>query len=526
MATAIGCPKFRQQRLPRRTIRASAIKCHYRPSWTPEFSTRRISSASDPASRGQSPVCANPERSISSRRTAPWRPPLGPTRVYCRAASGISLKVDPLQLDKGKLLVSIDEQQVPFDALFLRDSCACSECVDLFTQQKLFRTCDIDGRISVREAYVTPDSKLRVYWSPDLRGYSESHYSEFDEGFLRQYGTTAYEQRSSSGNYEPQVLWNREVITRDIGFLAYGDYMAREETLLDALTQLHRYGLVFLRGVPLDDEAAVEKIGTRIGPLMDTFYGRTWNVQSVPDAKNIAYTHGPLGLHMDLLYFSMPPAIQLLHCLRNTAPGGTSIFADSFRAVAHIRVACAPHMFHSLARYPVTYHYRNDGQHFHCVRPTVELDHYSDVGPSPQDFFFLNKSSPWSNQAVHRIANVNWSPPFQGLFEVDTGSRDDGVELHRYHVASRQLAKLLDDPSAVFEHRLTPGQCVLFNNRRVVHGRHAFDPTVGKRWFRGAYLDGDSYRSRLRTLSALHKEHVMSDMRVQPDADSRWNEYI
>ena len=289
MTTVIGGPKFRQQRLLRRTIRALAITCLYRPSWTPEFSKRRISSASGPAFWRRKHACAKPERIISSHRKVPWRPRLGPASVCYRAASGTSLKVDPPQFDKGKLLISIDEQPVPFNALFLRDSCACSECVDPSTHQKLFRTCDIDGRIGVREAYVTPDSKLRVHWSPDLPGYSESHCSEFDEGFLRQYGTTSYEQRSLSGDYEPQVLWNRQVITKDIRFLAYSDYMTREETLLDALVQLHRYGLVFLQGVPLDDEAAVEKIGTRICPLMDTFYGRTWDVRNVANAKNIAY---------------------------------------------------------------------------------------------------------------------------------------------------------------------------------------------------------------------------------------------
>jgi hypothetical protein len=42
--------------------------------------------------------------------------------------------------------------------------------------------------------------------------------------------------------------------------------------------------------VPSGEESVIN-IGTRIGPLRDSFYGRTWDVKSVPNAKNVAYTH-------------------------------------------------------------------------------------------------------------------------------------------------------------------------------------------------------------------------------------------
>ena len=49
---------------------------------------------------------------------------------------------------------------------------------------------------------------------------------------------------------------------------------------------------------------------------------------------------------------------------------------------------------------------------------------------------------------------------------------------------------------------ITIGECVLFDNRRVLHARKAFDVgDMGKeRWLRGAYVDRDPYESKMRLL--------------------------
>lgn len=66
------------------------------------------------------------------------------------------------------------------------------------------------------------------------------------------------------------------------------------------LHELESYGLVFITDMP-DNERAIEQLAETIGPLRNTFYGRTWDVKDKPNAENVAYTAGFLGLHMDLL---------------------------------------------------------------------------------------------------------------------------------------------------------------------------------------------------------------------------------
>jgi gamma-butyrobetaine dioxygenase len=186
---------------------------------------------------------------------------------------------------------------------------------------------------------------------------------------------------------------------------------------------------------------------------------------------------------MDLLYFESPPGLQFLHCIQNTVEGGSSLFADSFRAATVVRLD-TPTLFEALTKYPVTYHYLNDGYHYHFTRPTVVLEENS-------------------YQGIKRIRHVNWAPPFQAPFEADIG--ESPGRFRQYILAAKQFAKQVDSPDAQFELRLAEGECVVFFNRRVLHSRRAFDPDTGDRWLKGAYVDVDAFHSKFRTLSAQHR---------------------
>ncbi|KAK5242008.1 hypothetical protein LTR16_008840, partial [Cryomyces antarcticus] len=165
---------------------------------------------------------------------------------------------------------------------------------------------------------------------------------------------------------------------------------------------------MFLRNVP-DSEVEVERIAGRIGNLRDTFYGRTWDVKSVVNAKNIAYTHQYLGLHMDLLYMKHPPHIQLLHCLRSTSTGGASLFSDALHA-AKALYSAAPEAFSVLTKYSVPYHYDHaPAHHYAYTHPTIELAWAHARPPT---------AALPGRTATPPIVHLNWSPPFQAPFWV------------------------------------------------------------------------------------------------------------
>ncbi|KAF2036014.1 gamma-butyrobetaine dioxygenase [Setomelanomma holmii] len=383
------------------------------------------------------------------------------------------------------IAVNIDGDPRVLDTVFLRDSCTCPQCMDPHSKQKLFQTSDIPEDLEGSCKTVVDEEKgtsIELEWSSDVKGYGPEHRTRHSIDWLRRALNTEIELRGGV-RQDDRVLWDKRKITKDNRWVDYNEYMTQDSTLFDALTHLNQYGLLFLRNVP-DSEESVVHLASRIGTLKDTFYGHTWDVRSKLQAENIAYTPQFLGLHMDLLYTSNPPHLQLLHSLRARTPGGASFFSDSFHAAHQLHRQSVGH-FRTLCTFPVTYHYHHPTQHYHFTRPIIDL------------FPYPKYSDPTNLASL--IRRVNWSPPFQGPFEARIGS-NNATSLRNFVAASHAYEKLLASEENLFEYRLNEGECVVFDNRRVLHARRAFDATKGERWLKGAYVDDDVFFSRLRVL--------------------------
>jgi gamma-butyrobetaine dioxygenase len=386
--------------------------------------------------------------------------------------------------------VELDGQVATFDSIFLRDSCKCPLCVNPSSTQKNFQTADIpttiEGSCQVTTELEETDLAL-INWKDDIPGYPEGHQTALTLDFLRESLRLENNYRTKQHEIAARTFWENKTMTRDITYLDYNSYMKSEETLYKALKMLYTHGLVFLKNVPdtisTDSATSVASIAERIGSIRLTFYGRTWDVKSVPNAKNVAYTNVYLGLHMDLCYMDNTPYLQFLHSMRARAPGGESMFADSFYAAEKMRQE-DPELFEALRTFDVTYNYFNDGMAYRQVRPTIEL-------MDPRD-----PSSP--------IKLINWSPPFQGPFAHNIGSSDGGKALRAYHAAAKKFDQLTNDPANMFEYRMEEGDCVIFDNRRVLHARRAFEADKGERWLKGTYMDRDVYHSKLAVLEETY----------------------
>ena len=390
--------------------------------------------------------------------------------------------------------LSLDAQtQLQHNALiWLRDACTCSQCLDVSTRQKVFQTCDIPVNIEATILQETKDA-FKVAWKNDVLGYESDHISIYPKDELSPNSNPRDAQSAEFSTATPNeiiVPWAESSSKQLTSLLQYDAYLSSDDVLQAALLHLKKYGLIMLNEVPRSEEA-VERIASRIGHLRETFYGRTWDVKSVPKAKNVAYTNRFLGFHMDLLYMSDPPGLQLLHCLENSCKGGTSLFADGFQAALSLKQEAEIDVrqgqqavekasseatqsdYEILTSFQQQFHYRNAGHYYRFHHPLIQRD------------------------STNRIEAVNWSPPFQAPFE-----RDSKVwrYLVRYVQAARRFAELIEEPKNRIEFRMEEGQCVIFNNRRIVHGRRDFDTATGERWLKGAYIDTDVFNSRCREM--------------------------
>lgn len=278
----------------------------------------------------------------------------------------------------------------------------------------------------------------------------------------------------------------------------------------------------------------------KFGQIQRTWYGENvFHVRSLSSSasKNIAYTSLPLDLHMDLLHFSSPPRWQFLHCLHvdPDLQGGESYFVDAFKA-AKILKRTDRKAFDTLCTENVGFEYKNDGHWTYAERPTFEMGkddperlYAVNYSPPFQAPFRLYPSPPPSGKRnATQASSVTQQPVAQPKSKAELaaaflddpiasngGPGEDPTErIQAIHNALSAYSAILQDPALRFSVQLTPGECVAFDNRRILHARTGFSLNrKGKgvdkeieneeniRWLVGCYLDETSVRDRFRILS-------------------------
>lgn len=442
-------------------------------------------------------------------------------RTFDRLPADKSADAARPKVEKDKSLPSgvsltINGEAHVFSPLLLRDLCTCPRCVDASTRQKLFSTTDIPADIQAASVDADSNGDVSVRWLHDAPGFGEDHVSRFEQGTLHNLIKSGLTQGAPP--HMPKRLWNAEVYRNEVQDIDYAAYMQDDRSLLTALQALHTHGLLFLTNVP-ESDASVSTIAERIGPVKNTFYGYTWDVRSVAEAKNVAYTSQDLGFHMDLLYMEQPPHLQFLHCIRSSSAGGASLSTDSFKAATDL-FAQDPEAFQALHRLPVNFHYDHPRSHFYRQERRVIEPRPRRLGEIRGDVFAqaIKRASESGTplegiRVVGELDAVSWAPPFQApVLPVRTPTIRESTArnllenanawITPWHAAAGKFNALIHRPEGIYERMMKPGECVIFDNRRVLHARKAFEVAdVGKeRWLRGAYLDKDPYLSKLEVL--------------------------
>ena len=244
--------------------------------------------------------------------------------------------------------------------------------------------------------------------------------------------------------------------------------LADPQALCRALQLAKQRGLVVIEGLA-DSADAGETFGDLIGFKRETNFGVTFEVINKPDPNNLAYTALGLPLHTDLPNQELIPGYQFLHCYRNTATGGASVFADGFSVCDDLRRE-APAHFELLSQVAVPWRFHDETADLRSRRPVIVLDENQQ-----QEMLVFNA----------HIADIPDLP-------ADT--------LYDFYAAYQDLMKRLREPRYAVHYRLNPGEMVMFDNRRVLHGREAFDPDSGIRHYRGYYIEHNEVNSRIRLL--------------------------
>ena len=333
----------------------------------------------------------------------------------------------------------------------LRDACPCPECRHPTSGQRLFESHEVVRRASIASTE-RDGTALVVHW---LDGH-----------------VSVYPAASPEGRGRPDpIRWGAELAAR-FPTWQHGDVVASDASRHGWLADIAAYGVALLRGVPCT-EGAVADVAELFGHVRETNYGRIFDVRVRIDATNLADTALGLSLHTDNPYREPPPTLQLLHCLASTVDGGETLLADGFRA-AETLGSRSPQQLELLAHIEVPFTYRDaETELVHHV-PIVRLD----AGGHPT--------------AVH-VNNRSKGVP-----------DEDAPVVGAWYEVYFDLLDLLEGANALVRLRLEPGDVIVFDNLRVLHGRSAFSG-AGDRRLRGCYADRDALFSTLAVLE--RKEH-------------------
>ncbi|KAK4120546.1 Clavaminate synthase-like protein [Parathielavia appendiculata] len=365
----------------------------------------------------------------------------------------------------------------PVSTLWLRDSCPCHLCVDPDSGQKNFSTTDLADEPQIDHAELNPDGSLKIVWANDHPSGDSPHTSVFPVEDVTGWSNERPWQRGRTAKtHNPsRVCWDRAeyeaLLAEGRCRVSYKDWMEDDDAFWSALTDLRHTGLIFVTDVP-QDETEVQRIASRIGPLQYTFYGWTWDVKSKPQAENVAYTSKFLGLHQDLMYHDPIPGLQLLHCLSNSCEGGESLFSHGIRAAYELKVK-SPHFYGFLVKAGVWFGYRKGEHHYHALRNTITRGRAG----TPNE--------------------TNWAPPFQAPFPPGF------PRLDRWKRAATAFQRIVESESNMVEVKLKEGECVIFDNRQILHGRRQFATAEGSRWLKGAYITQQTYLAKVTELEEL-----------------------
>ena len=347
-----------------------------------------------------------------------------------------------------------DGAAVPIHPIWLRERSEAPEAMDRTTGQRLHDPSDLPLDLSITDIIDLGADRFEVR-------FSDHHAAVYDSVRL------AREIALPAGDHDlpPVRLWT--------GDLADPPRFAWEETA-DAATRLAwvtaflEYGFVIFTGVPSTDRSVI-RVGQAFGHVRDTNFGDMFDVRSVPNANDLAYTALALGAHTDNPYRTPVPGVQLLHCLINETTGGLSTLVDGWAVAGALRER-DPEAFAALTGTPVRFRFQDPTTELVASAPPIELDVTGAI------------------RGIHMSPRLDYVP----LMAPE--------RLDAYYRARKVFDHMLRDPAFEIRFLLEDGDLVMFDNVRLLHGRTRFDPAEGLRHLQGCYIDIDGPRSLYRVL--------------------------
>ncbi|XP_071832956.1 2-(trimethylamino)ethylphosphonate dioxygenase-like isoform X2 [Apostichopus japonicus] len=353
-----------------------------------------------------------------------------------------------------------DHSPSRFHTFWLRYHCHCPDCKEVHSGMRRIHPDDVPKKLTLKTAEIN-DGFLVVVCHEEVHSIRQSLH------WLKTFSYSKEDLKSRA--LERNVVYK----TDDIASFEFDKICQSEDIYFEWLQAMDKYGLALIKNVPCEDGKVVE-VGEMVAPVYETLYGKVFNVVSKAKVTNIAYLEVPLEFHQDLPYYESPPGLQFLHCIRldPSVEGGANVFVDVFHVAEQLQREY-PKYFETLLKVPATFQkIHDDGKrpsHFVYQRPHITVN------------------------AQGKVTGVFWNAQAEGPLQVP----EEMVE--PYYEAYFKFAALMEKSPSRIVYRMQQGECVTFNNRRMVHSRQAFKLNGGVRQLQGIYINVDDFKNAIQT---------------------------
>ncbi len=364
--------------------------------------------------------------------------------------------MDAVVLEDNGLTVTLPDGSRPyFNAWWLRDNCPTS--FDAETRERSFDIFHHTATPRAADARLDDDA-LVIDWE------GEDHVSRYPLGMLAAYATGAPRPDPADLPRRPWFADHYANVTR-----------VSHPVLLESADERRRWmeallieGIAIVTDMPDTDEALTRTAGL-LGSIRPSFFGDYFDVRTHIKPTNLAYTSKALELHTDVPAEELAPGIQYLHCRRNSVEGGRNLYLDG-TAVANDLRASDPEAFRLLTEIEVPFYKEHDGIDMRARQRVIELDRHGEV------------------------SGVTISQHMADIFDLPQRVLDS------YYPAFVKFGRMLQEDRYVMRFSLAAGECISFDNHRIVHGRAAYSATSGERYLRGTYTDRGELRGLYRAM--------------------------
>jgi gamma-butyrobetaine dioxygenase len=185
-----------------------------------------------------------------------------------------------------KVLIKFSKKKFELHPLWLRERASSINLIDPLTKQRIYDPSALEKSIKIKKANFKKNL-LNVEFSDGINSKFklDELYKELNTNEMKK-------------DIEKKLLWNSTLKKRP-AFKFNKDFESKE--VFKMLKKFHKFGFVIINKVPTKNNYIV-KFANSIGAIRPTNFGIYFDVKSIPDYNDLAYTPRHLYPHTDNPY--------------------------------------------------------------------------------------------------------------------------------------------------------------------------------------------------------------------------------